>query len=61
MNKEKRIKLEYEMFINGYSIKQISELINISYITVKFDLNKVQRIINKEKILINKGLRISFN
>lgn len=61
MNKEKRIKLEYEMFINGYSIKQISELLNISYITVKFDLNKVQRIINKEKILINKGLRISFN
>ena len=61
MNKEKRIKLEYEMFINGYSIKQISELLNISYITVKFDLNKVQRIINKEKLLINKGLRISFN
>lgn len=61
MNKEKRMKLEYEMFIDGYSIKQISELLNVSYITVKFDINKVQRIINKEKILINKGLEISFN
>ena len=61
MNKERRINLEYEMFLSGYSIKQISELLDISYLKVKIDINKVQRIINKEKILINKGLRISFN
>lgn len=61
MYKEKRMNLEYEMFLNGYSIKQISELLNVSYFKVKYDINKAQRIINKEKLLINKSLRISFN
>ena len=61
MYKEKRMNLEYEMFLNGYSIKQIADLLNVSYFKVKFDINKAQRIINKEKLLINKSLRISFN
>ena len=61
MYKERRMNLEYEMFLNGYSIKQISELLNVSYFKVKYDINKAQRIINKEKLLINKSLRISFN
>ena len=61
MNKERRINLEYEMFLNGYSIKQIAELLNVSFLKVKIDINKAQRIINKEKILVNRGLRISFN
>lgn len=53
MIREKRINLEYEMFLNRYSIKQISKLLNVSYLKVIFDINRIER--NK------KGLRISFN
>ena len=43
MYKERRMNLEYEMFLNGYSIKQIAELVNVSYFKVKYDINKADK------------------
>ncbi len=62
MNKEKVMKLEYELFLDGYTTKQIAELVGSSYLKVKMNLNKVLRKIDKEKTLIKgKSLQISFN
>lgn len=61
MNKEKVMNLEYELFLNGYTIKQIAELVDTSVFKVQMNLSKMQRKINNEKLLINKILKVSFN
>lgn len=61
MNKEKVMNLEYELFLNGYTVKQIAQLVGTSYLKVQMNLNKMQRKINNEKLLVNKVLKVSFN
>ena len=61
MNKEKAMNLEYELFLNGYTAKQIAELVNTSVFKVQINLSRMQRKINNDKLLINKVLRVSFN
>lgn len=55
-------KVEYELFLDGYTIKQIAVLVNSSQLKVKRNLNKTLRKMDKEKTLVKKGsLRMSFN
>ena len=61
MNKEKMMNLEYELFLDGYTVKQIAELVNTSVFKVQLNLNRMQKKINSDKILVNKALKISFN
>lgn len=61
MNKEKVMNLEYELFLNGYTVKQIAGLVNTSVFKVQLNLKKMQRKINNDKLLVNKTLRVSFN
>lgn len=60
-NKDKMIDLAYEMFLSGYSKKQISLLLGTTKIEVKRELHKRIRDIKKENSLFRKMPIISFN
>lgn len=55
-------KVEYELFLEGYTIKQISNLVDSPKFLVKRNLNKTLNRMDKEKTLkkVN-SLKISFN
>ncbi len=54
--------VEYDLFLEGYTIKQISKLVDSPAFFVKRNLNKTLRKMDKEKTLVkSKKLRISFN
>lgn len=56
------MKVEYDLFLEGYTTKQIAKLVDSPVFFVKRNLNKMQRKMDKEKTLVrNKKVRISFN
>ncbi len=56
------MKVEYDLFLEGYTPKQIAKLVDSSVFFVKRNLNKMLKKIDKEKTFIkSKKVRISFN
>lgn len=54
--------VEYNLFLEGYTVKQIAKLVDSPSFFVKRNLNKTLRMMDKEKTLVkSKKLRISFN
>ena len=56
------MKVEYDLFLEGYTTKQIAKLVDSPAFFVKRNLNKVLKKMDKEKTFIkSKKMRISFN
>lgn len=54
--------VEYNLFLEGYTIKQIAKLVDSPAFLVKRNLNQTLRKMDKHKTLIKgKKLKISFN
>ncbi len=56
------MKVEYDLFLEGYTIKQIAKLVDSPVFFVKRNLNKILKKMDKEKTFMkSKKLTISFN